>query len=68
MKELKEGLLQTRNQYCSELVLVKCLWTHIRGFDPIHRSKGIKENRILFMIRRWMDEYDLSGVQIKRLW
>ena len=52
MKEMKEGLLLWYGRRISvELALVDCAWMYIHGFDPTHRNKEAKENRILFMIR-----------------
>jgi len=46
MKEVKEGLLLTQNQY----ELVECVDAYIHGFNSTHRNKEAKENRILFMM------------------
>jgi len=33
------------------LPVVECVWTHIHGFDPTLRYKGVKDNRVIFIIR-----------------
>jgi hypothetical protein len=36
------GVAQTRTFHSGELGLLECAYTHIDGFNPIHRSKETK--------------------------